>query len=204
MVFTKNPHIQCNIEEYLHTASDHETVLSIGLKPPHSKVQFRLTPENTPRFAAGVKETILIVDSLPQDVDTPTEKIIRSIQVNLDRFLRKKRQIEQGIIWWNNECAKKAAVYRKARRQGEAISEKHAQSKATNTAPGYDGISTNILPACWDSIKNANLVIYQLCIRQGSQPRVFRTTEIISLPKPNRRDSSFPKFWRLIALLSCL
>lgn len=74
---------------------------------------------------------------------------------------------------------------------------------STNTAPGIDGITTNILLACWDCIKHAAL-LYHLSIRQVPHPRAFCTTEVMFLPKPNKRDLSSPKSWRPIALLSCL
>ncbi|POS87056.1 hypothetical protein EPUL_001779, partial [Erysiphe pulchra] len=67
------------------------------------------------KHAAGGKETLPTADSLPQDVDILTEKIIQSIQVKMDRFLLMKIQPGLGTKWGNGECAEKAVDYRKAR-----------------------------------------------------------------------------------------
>ncbi|POS84656.1 hypothetical protein EPUL_004056, partial [Erysiphe pulchra] len=114
LVFTNNPYIQCNIEEHLHTTSDHETLLSIvpcaGLKSPPAQTQFVLTSEVIPRFAAGVKETIPPIELLSQDPDELANTIIKSIQINMERFLTRKKQSGQGTKW----------------KQGSAIPEKNA------------------------------------------------------------------------------
>lgn len=310
LAFTNNPHVQCNIEEHLHTTSDHETLVSIvpctRLKLHSPRVQFSLKPESIPHFAAGVKETLPTAEYLPQDVDRLTNLITQIIQVNMQRFLPRKIQSGNGTKWWNKECANKAAEYRRARRRGEATTEKHALRKATraakkefwmkkveearqpkdifkitswhkyngsfgsppikhngstftdpsgkasalsrallerrsneedisleleptvtkdelhidalveldeieqcvlyagNTAPGIDGITTQILRACWDSIKYAVLLLFRRCLSQGHHPSAFCRAEVIFLPKPNKRDLSSPKSWRPIALLSCL
>ena len=87
LAFTNNPYVQCNIEEHLHTTSDHETLVSIvpctGYKQHSPRAQFCLKPELIPQFAAGVKETLPTVESLPQDVDLLTNLLTQSIQVNM-------------------------------------------------------------------------------------------------------------------------
>lgn len=94
LVLTNNPYIQCNIEEHLHTTSDHETLLSIvacaGLKSPPAQPQFILTTEDIPCFAAGVKETLLFLNSLPQDPQELANTIFKSIQIDMERFLTQK------------------------------------------------------------------------------------------------------------------
>lgn len=73
-----------------------------------------------------------------------------------------------------------------------------------NTAPGVDGIQTEVLRACWDSIKSAVLKLYRLCLQLGYHPKIFQRAEVVVLPKPNKRDLSSPRSWRPIALLPCL
>lgn len=60
--------------------------------------------------------------------------IIETIQVNFERNLPLKRRISQGTSWWNSECREKAAAYRRARKRGEATTEKQALRKATRAA----------------------------------------------------------------------
>ncbi|KAI0994897.1 hypothetical protein K3495_g13283 [Podosphaera aphanis] len=72
-----------------------------------------------------------------------------------------------------------------------------------NTSAGADGISVELLSACWDSIGTHITQLFHACIRLGYHPSCFKLAEIVLLPKPGR-DLTSVKGWRLIALLSCL
>ncbi|KAM5342922.1 hypothetical protein ACJ41O_013888 [Fusarium nematophilum] len=73
-----------------------------------------------------------------------------------------------------------------------------------STAPGVDGISIRLLKACWNSIKEHVLCLFQACLLQGHHPRPFRTAQIVMLQKPNKSDYTQTRSWRPISLLSCL
>ena len=72
-----------------------------------------------------------------------------------------------------------------------------------NTSPGADGISVELLAACWHSIEPHVTQLFRACLRLGYHPQCFKLAEIIFLPKAGR-DPSSVKQWRLIPLLSCL
>lgn len=66
----------------------------------------------------------------------------------------------------------------------------HCLLLQNNTAPGIDGITSNIIRACWNSIKYATLRLYQQCLHLGQHPKIFRTVEVTFPPKSNKRDLS--------------
>ncbi|KAI1006775.1 hypothetical protein K3495_g1438 [Podosphaera aphanis] len=72
-----------------------------------------------------------------------------------------------------------------------------------NNSPGADGISVELLSACWDSIGTHITQLFHACIRLGYHPSCFKLAEIVLLPKPGR-DLTSVKGWRPIAFLSCL
>ncbi|KAI0993264.1 hypothetical protein K3495_g14920, partial [Podosphaera aphanis] len=72
-----------------------------------------------------------------------------------------------------------------------------------NTSPGADGISVELLAACWSNIEPHVTRLFRACIRLGYHPACFKLAEVLFLPKP-RRDPSSVKGWRPISLLSCL
>ncbi|POS83765.1 hypothetical protein EPUL_004390, partial [Erysiphe pulchra] len=151
LVFTSIIGAQCNIEEYRHTTSDYETLLTtLSLKGYAEKTPeewFTLIPDASPKFILGIKETLKSDKILLQDLDKPTleqllsqdldelaNTIIKSIQINMERFLTRKKQSGQGTKWWNQECKEKAKAYRQARKQGSAIPEKYALRNTTRAA----------------------------------------------------------------------
>lgn len=71
------------------------------------------------------------------------------------------------------------------------------------TAPGADGISVELLEACWKTIGRWVTQLFRACIRLGIHSACFKLAEVVLLHKPNR-DPSTVKGWRPIALLSCL
>ncbi|KAI0996528.1 hypothetical protein K3495_g11653 [Podosphaera aphanis] len=72
-----------------------------------------------------------------------------------------------------------------------------------NTAPGADGISVELLTACWKTIGPFVTQLFQACIQLGTHPSCFKLAEVVLLQKANR-DPTTVKGWRPIALLSCL
>ncbi|KAJ3478790.1 hypothetical protein NLG97_g8480 [Lecanicillium saksenae] len=73
-----------------------------------------------------------------------------------------------------------------------------------NTTPGSDGITTKMLQAAWPHIARPLTTLYNACLRVGYHPAVFRTAEVVMIPKPNKRNLSDISSWRPISLLSCL
>lgn len=72
-----------------------------------------------------------------------------------------------------------------------------------STAPGADGVSVELLKACWNHIGPFVTKLFQACISLDIHPTCFKLAEVVFLEKPNR-DPSFPKGWRPIGLLSSL
>ena len=73
-----------------------------------------------------------------------------------------------------------------------------------NTTPGSDGITTRMLQAAWPHIARPVTTLYNACLRLGHHPSVFKTAEVVMIPKLNKRDLSKVSTWRPISLLSCL
>ncbi|OAA57839.1 reverse transcriptase [Akanthomyces lecanii RCEF 1005] len=73
-----------------------------------------------------------------------------------------------------------------------------------NTTPGSDGITTRMLQAAWPHIARPVTKLYNACLRLGHHPSVFKTAEIVMIPKLNKRNLSDVSTWRPISLLSCL
>lgn len=100
LMFTNILRTQCNIEEHLHTTSEHETLLTVvpcvGLGSLFGRSSFKLTPEAALRFVNGVKETLPSINILPLDPELLSEEIIECILTNMQRFLPQKQQIPQG------------------------------------------------------------------------------------------------------------
>ena len=70
-----------------------------------------------------------------------------------------------------------------------------------NTCPGADGISVELLTACWDSIKVHVTNLFRACLHFGHHPSCFKLAEVVFLPKAGR-DPTSVKGWRPISLLS--
>lgn len=111
------------------------TILPLtGYAEKITEVSFKLTPESTPGFISGIKETLREDDISTQDLDSLALKITECININMERFLSVKRQKTCGTKWWNSDCREKAYEYRRARKLGDATTEKHALRKATRAA----------------------------------------------------------------------
>lgn len=138
LVFTNIIGTQYNIEEHLHTTSDHETLLTTiplrGYAEKSPVDKFKLTPEDTPRLRSGIKETLKTEKILTQDLDSLALMITECIRINMERFLPRKNHKNQGTKWWNADCREKAGAYRRARKFWDATMEKHDLRKATRSA----------------------------------------------------------------------
>ncbi|POS82805.1 hypothetical protein EPUL_005136, partial [Erysiphe pulchra] len=78
-----------------------------GLRPPPTQAQFKLIPDAIPHFSAGVKEISPHIELLPEDTEKLAQTIIRSIQVNMERFFALKIQHRQGTKWWAMNAGKR-------------------------------------------------------------------------------------------------
>ncbi|CEJ91365.1 hypothetical protein VHEMI07083 [[Torrubiella] hemipterigena] len=67
-----------------------------------------------------------------------------------------------------------------------------------------DNITTKMLRVAWPSIGDAVTLLYNGCFQLGYHPTVFKSAEVVMIPKPNKRDLSNPSAWRPISLLPCL
>lgn len=72
-----------------------------------------------------------------------------------------------------------------------------------NTSPGVDGISVELLAACWNKLGPLVTRLFCACLSLGHHPVCFKLAEVVFLPKSGR-DPSSVKGWRPISLLSCL
>ena len=73
-----------------------------------------------------------------------------------------------------------------------------------NTAPGLDQLTVNILQAVWGAIGSRVQTIYAACLEIGHHPQTWKKARVVMVPKPGKDDTSNPRNWRPIALLSVL
>ena len=73
-----------------------------------------------------------------------------------------------------------------------------------NTAPGLDQLTVNILQAVWEVIGPRVQMIYAACLKIGHHPQTWKEARVVMVPKPGKDDTSNPRNWRPIALLSVL
>lgn len=81
---------------------------------------------------------------------------------------------------------------------------KHAATSTGNTSPGTDNITVDLLKASWPAIGDIVRWLYESCLQTGHHPLIFKSAEVVMIPKTGKRDLSKPKSWRPISLLSCL
>lgn len=74
----------------------------------------------------------------------------------------------------------------------------------SNTAPGNDQITTDILKRAWPIVKPHILLLYKRAVAIGYHPKPFRTANIVIINKPGKKDTSSPRSYRPISLLSVL
>ncbi|KAI0995288.1 hypothetical protein K3495_g12894 [Podosphaera aphanis] len=63
---------------------------------------------------------------------------------------------------------------------------------SSNTSPGADEISVELLAACWKDIGTHVTQLFRTCVRFGYRPSCFKLTEVVFLQKPGH-DPSLPK-----------
>ena len=86
------------------------------------------------------------------------------------------------------------------------ISEEEVRSSTIgsgSTSPGADGISVELLSACWNKLGPLVTHLFSACLSLGYHPICFKLAEVVFLPKTGRDPSSI-KGKRPISLLSCL
>jgi len=67
-----------------------------------------------------------------------------------------------------------------------------------------DAITTKYLKAAWPGMGQYYRRLIEKCLEQGVFPSVWKTGEIVMLPKIGKTDFTSFRSWRPIALLSCL
>lgn len=73
-----------------------------------------------------------------------------------------------------------------------------------NISAGMDEIPPVIIKKACPMVKEDITLLFQLCLDEGHQPLAFKTAILCALPKPGPRSKHLPRFYWLIALLSCL
>lgn len=73
-----------------------------------------------------------------------------------------------------------------------------------NTAPGADGITAKIVRCAWLATSSEMWLMYSKCINEGYFPDIWKSGQLIVLPKGNGKPLSDPKAYRPITLLPIL
>ena len=81
--------------------------------------------------------------------------------------------------------------------------QKVVQRLPNDKAPGLDEIPNRCIKQCLAQLLPILQRIFQQCVSIGYHPAQFRKARTIMLQKAGK-DSSTPKGWRPIALLSCI
>lgn len=63
----------------------------------------------------------------------------------------------------------------------------------SNTAPGIDAITVEVIRACLESIKDTVAPLFRRDLSFGYHLKAVQGVEIVVLPKPNKRDLSSPR-----------
>jgi len=80
----------------------------------------------------------------------------------------------------------------------------HNTIRVSSTSPGKDQVTVRLLKACWQHVGPLIHGLYCKCLHLNHFPTVWKTAEVVMLPKGGKRDKSSPRSWRPIALLSVL
>lgn len=79
-----------------------------------------------------------------------------------------------------------------------------ATCNVRSSSPGDDEINVEILRLSWQTLGDRITNLFNCCIQLGIHPKVFKTANIIIIPKNGKRDRTQPNSYRPIALLPCL
>ena len=75
---------------------------------------------------------------------------------------------------------------------------------AGNTAAGVDKTPPFIFKKSWPVYQEEIMQLFQFCLDERYHSKIFKTAILCTLPKPHKQARALPRFYRLIALLSCL
>ncbi|KAL5606006.1 uncharacterized protein BROUX77_003199 [Berkeleyomyces rouxiae] len=73
-----------------------------------------------------------------------------------------------------------------------------------NTAPGPDGLTNNVLKLAWPVLQRQIMHLFNASLSWGHHAASFKEAKVIALAKPNKKDRSSPRAYRLISLLPTL
>ncbi|KAL5604481.1 uncharacterized protein BROUX77_004667 [Berkeleyomyces rouxiae] len=73
-----------------------------------------------------------------------------------------------------------------------------------NTVPGPDGLTNNVLKLAWPVLQRQIMHLFNASLSWGHHAASFKETNVIALAKPNKKDRSSPRAYRLISLLPTL
>jgi len=71
-------------------------------------------------------------------------------------------------------------------------------------APGLDGITAGILRKAWPVIRYVTTDLMNRCLESATFPNYWKTSKLVIIPKPGKKDMSSPKTYRPISLLSTM
>ncbi|KAK5996418.1 putative RNA-directed DNA polymerase from transposon BS-like protein [Cladobotryum mycophilum] len=225
LAFTNIPLAEAAVEEHLLTSADHYpitiTIPEIRLQSRPRKRARLCTSKETQRFLFLIQEgarDLPTQTTNTDDLDSLATVITELIQISLETAGTPPRQTQRAAPWWTEECAEAALKYRQTRRRFplgfcRAIQEaRKALQKTTryaalhtgNIAPGADGVTVQLLQLSWDHLGTHIHCLYAGCLAVGYHPQIFKSAEVVMIPKPGKRDLIKPRAWRPISLLSCL
>jgi ribonuclease HI len=82
--------------------------------------------------------------------------------------------------------------------------EKALFQQSIKRAPGISRLNAKALRLLWSWDRTRIVKLVQKCIQLGYQPKGWKTAKGIILRKPNKKDYTIPKAYRVISLLECL
>ncbi|KAI0073435.1 hypothetical protein K474DRAFT_1603352, partial [Panus rudis PR-1116 ss-1] len=75
---------------------------------------------------------------------------------------------------------------------------------APNKAPGPNGILALAIRWAWEVASETIFLLFRACVQIGHHPDIWHESIAVALCKPNKKDYSLPRSYRLIQLLDCL
>ena len=77
-------------------------------------------------------------------------------------------------------------------------------SSSSSKAPGPDGLGFECLKIAYAAIPEYFHSLFEVLIRAGYHPKIWREATIVIIKKAGKPDYSAPKAYRPISLLNCL
>lgn len=81
--------------------------------------------------------------------------------------------------------------------------EQAINTSSKKKAPGPDQLSFLILQKAYPMIEDILYRVYNIFFRMGYHPKIWKEATGVVLPKPNKKDYSLPKSYRIISLINC-